>query len=482
MCGQRNSALKRYGIADDLPAPAPIDEAMDRPRPTKVPPPQSVRVPPSGEAPASWRQHLAPWYLAYLILGLIHAGMLPFLLPLAIARAGHDLDSVAYVIGAYYAGLLPAPLFGVLAERRRLFRPVFFGGFIALSTGLAALPEVSRLGVWVPLVLLAGLGVGATATVAPLFVVDFTRKSAWEPRIGWLQSFYGGGQLAGLLLAGVIAAGPLAYGFWLASAFAAFALLVGRIGLPSDDGRREIRLPPLAWGKLMHGFQPGHPLGGLLQHSHHLHRAAFDHLAFPLGGGFARFLLAWALLNLGVAPFFAYYPLLMKRSYGIAPTSTAFLYALAAAVGIGLFVFSGRVAKQSGSRLVFQTGLALRMAGFAMLGILILIPPSGKVVLATLGFALVMLAWPILSVSGTGLAARLTPIGEGAAMGLLAASSAMATVFGTFLGGPLVEAFGYKIVPLFAVAALAGAEILMGRWRRGPEADPAAESGRDGSP
>jgi predicted MFS family arabinose efflux permease len=306
-------------------------------------------------------------------------------------------------------------------------------------------------------------------------VVDFTPKSAWEPRIGWLQSFYGGGQLTGLLVAGMIARGPLSYGFWLASALAVLALLVGRIGLPADDGRRRLRLPPLAWGKLMRGFQPSHPPGGLLQHSHHLHRAALGSLAFPLGGGFARFLLAWASLNLGVAPFFAYYPLFMKKSYGIAPTSTAFLYALAAAVGIGLFVLAGRVAKQRGSRLVFKVGLALRMAGFSILGVLTLMPLSGKVVFAMLGFALVMLAWPVLSVSGTGLAARLTPIGEGAAMGLLAASNAVATVLGTFLGGPLVEAFGYKIVPLIAVAALAGAEILMGRWRRGREGDPGTE-------
>jgi hypothetical protein len=31
---------------------------------------------------AAWRERLAPWYLAYLILGLINSGMLPFLLPL----------------------------------------------------------------------------------------------------------------------------------------------------------------------------------------------------------------------------------------------------------------------------------------------------------------------------------------------------------------------------------------------------------------
>ena len=39
----------------------------------------------------------------------------------------HDLGRIAYVIGGYNAGLLPAPLLGLLAERWQLFRPVFFG-------------------------------------------------------------------------------------------------------------------------------------------------------------------------------------------------------------------------------------------------------------------------------------------------------------------------------------------------------------------
>ena len=73
---------------------------------------------------------------------------------------------------------------------------------------------------------------------------------------------------------------------------------------------------------------------------------------------------------------------------------------LAAGVGIGLFVLAGRVAKQIGSRLVFQAGLALRMAGCDVLGVLTLMPLPGAVALAMLGFTWVMLAWPVLSISG----------------------------------------------------------------------------------
>jgi MFS family permease len=427
------------------------------------------KIPARGQL-VSPRQCASPWYGAYLVLGLINSGLLPFLLPLAAAGAGYDLDSVAYVIGAYNAGQLPAPLFGMVAERRQIFRPVFFGGFIILACGLGLITHASHLAGWIALAVLCGLGVGAVATLAPLFVVDFTPKSEWNPRIGWLQGFNGVGQLTGLLLAGLVARGSLNSGFWLAAALCAVALVVGRIGLPADGRgyRPRLRPPSVAWGRVMRGFQSGPPLGGLLQYSHHLQTAALRRLHRPLGGEFGRFLLAWAAVNFAVAPFFAYYPLMMRNSYGIAPT-TALLYALAAAIGIGLFVLSGRLAQQYGPGFVFRLGVALRLAGFVALALPALALPVGVSAPAMLGFALVMLAWPVLSVSGTGLAASLTPIGEGAAMGLLTATNAIATVFGTFLAGPLVAALGYRIVSPIAIAGLLGAGALMqrGAHRRG---------------
>ena len=411
-------------------------------------------------AAESSRHYLAPWYLAYSILGLITSGMLPFLLPLMVADITSSRDPIAYVVGAYNAGLLPAPALGLMAERYQLFRPVFFGGFLLLSLSLGAVTGASALTAWVSLAVLCGLGAGAVATVAPLFVVNFAPKSEWNPRIGWLQSFSGAGQLAGLLIAGVIVRGPLACGFWLAAALSALAIVVGHLGLPSDTRPHGMRLPPLAWSRLMGGFHSGPPLGGLLHHSHHLQGEGLSRLRKSLGGEFGRFLSAWAALNFGVAPFFAYYPLMMNDSYSIVPTTTALLYALAAAVGIGLFVLAGRMAQQHGARLVFRLGLAVRIAGFGVLGALALLSFSAAPTVAMLGFILVVLAWPVLSVSGTGLAASLTLVGEGAAMGLLAASSAVATLLGTLLAGPLVRALGYRVVPPIAIVGLLSAAIL----------------------
>jgi MFS family permease len=428
-----------------------------------------------GRAASRWH-YVAPWYLAYLILGLITSGMLPFLLPLMVASTTHEPARIAYIVGAYNAGMMPAPLLGLMAERLRLFRPVFFGGFAALSVGLSAAPTASALATWIALAMLCGMGAGAVATVAPLFVVNFAPKSEWNARIGFLQSFSGAGQLTGLLLAGLLLLGPLAYGFWLAAILSALAIALGHLGLPSNSRPHGLPLPPLPWGRLIGSFHSGPPVGGLLHHSHHLQAESLRRLANSIEWEFGRFLLAWAALNFAVAPFFAYYPLMMNSTFGIPPAKIALLYALAAAVGIGLFVAAGRAAQQFGSRLVLLLGLALRAVGFGVLTALTLASPSVTSSGAILGFLLVVLAWPVLSVSATGLAATLTPVGEGAAMGLLASTSAIATLLGTTLAGPLVEALGYGIIPPIAVAGLLAAVALTAKVRRANGSDWSAYS------
>jgi MFS family permease len=404
---------------------------------------------------------IAPWYIAYLILGLLTSGMLPFLLPLVVAGASHQLGLVAYVSGAYNLGLLPAPLLGRLAERMQLYRPLFFGGFIALIFAFAVFPHVSTLAAWFLLALLIGIATAAAATVATLFVVDFRPRSEWEPCLGWLQSFNGAGQLIGLLLAGAFAAGQFVIGFTLAAGLALIAVVAGHIGLPVDGHERrrnpmnQVRLQPL-----LQTVQVAPSLGGLLHHSHHLQWEGLRKLPNVVRSPFGRFLLAWSAYNVGVAAFFAYYPLMMRESYGVPPEVTALVYAIAAGIGVFLFVLAARVAARHGSRIVFQAGLAVRIVGFLLLALPFVLVLPGKAFVALSGFLLAMLAWPVLSVSGTALAARLTPIGEGAAIGLLSAAGALATVLGTFAGGPLVREFGYSVVPWLAIGGLAIAEAI----------------------
>jgi len=109
----------------------------------------------------------------------------------------------------------------------------------------------------------------------------------------------------------------------------------------------------------------------------------------------------------------------------------------------------------------------MRGLGFAVLAAVGFLPNSaGGYAAAISAFVVAMLTWPVLSVASTGLAARLTPVGEGAAMGLLAAASAVATVVGTFIAGPLVQACGYRVIPVAALTGLVIAKFLIRNGQR----------------
>lgn len=138
--------------------------------------------------------YLRPWYLAYLLLGMVTAGLLPVLLPLMVEALSHRLSTVAYVMGAYNVGLLTSPLWGTLAERLKLYRNLFLGSFLLAALAIAAMPLLNGLPNLMASAFAVGAGSGGAATLATLFIVDFTPRPEWEPRIGWLQSFNAAGQ------------------------------------------------------------------------------------------------------------------------------------------------------------------------------------------------------------------------------------------------------------------------------------------------
>ncbi len=430
------------------------------------------------------RRFIAVWYLAYLLLGIVTAGMVPVLLPLMMVSVSHELGTVAYVMGAYNLGLLLSPLEGILAERRREYRGLFFAGLALVGLGVAAMTLVSGLTAWFAAAFVIGASSSAAATVATLFVVDFTPHPEWEPRIGWLQSFNGAGQVVGLLLAGVFSQGLFDTGLWVAAACMVPALFVGRMGLPAGPAPARHRdaegltTGDRTAGDRTAGKRAAHPIHhldfralaafpraslgviGLLHHSHHLSRAGWSALPRTLRTVFGRFLISWFAASLGVAGFFAYFPLMMRDGYAISAGVTSLAYAAAAAVGIALFILASRWAGSRGPGLVYRAGLILRIAGFALLLVMYFLPFPGQGEAALAGFVLIVLAWPILSVAGTSLAADLTTGSEGSAMGMLNASAALATVLGTFASGPLVHLLGYGIVAVLALAGLIAALVL----------------------
>jgi len=174
---------------------------------------------------------------------------------------------------------------------------------------LVAMPFLPQILPWTALSFLAGAGTAAVATVATLFVVEFHPQKEWEPRIGWLQTFNGGGQVAGLLLAGIFVSN-FRLGLYCSAAALLPALWLGARGLPvtaqrhpwvAEIGTRMRR--DLDWRFLAAFGRTELQGGGLLRFSHHLSLQGLRHLGSVLHTRFGRFLFSWFALSFGVAAF-----------------------------------------------------------------------------------------------------------------------------------------------------------------------------------
>ena len=89
--------------------------------------------------PMAAARYIEPWYMAYALLGLTVAGVMPILLPLAISYVGSAMD-VGLVMALMSLGGLLAPLWGRLADRHRLHRSLLVSGLVITALGLAVFP------------------------------------------------------------------------------------------------------------------------------------------------------------------------------------------------------------------------------------------------------------------------------------------------------------------------------------------------------
>jgi len=345
---------------------------------------------------------------------------------------------------------LTAPLWGGLADRYRVHRWLLVCGLLIAAIGLVAFAFTQASTVWLALTLVISIGAAAAGTVANLFVVEAHPQAEWDERIGWLQTFYGGGQVGGLLLAGVLSQIDLRAGLLAAAGLTALAILPGLFATHTPP----IPVPPKP--VLLHPTRHGDWVTGSPQRLfHHLTWTALRQLRPALLSPFGIFLAVWLISFAGAAAVFSLYPVLMQQVFGIAPGLSSIAFALAAGLGLTLYAPAGRWSERLSPNRVLQIGLGLRL--FAFLGLLGLglAQFDSRHWLALSGFALVVLAWSLLSVSGTALTANLAPIGEGAGIGIFNATTALAGVMGAAAGGWVAGYWGYNAVSGLAAVGVA---------------------------
>ncbi len=399
----------------------------------------------------TWQKWIEPWYISYGLLGATVAGFAPILLPLAASRTGSVVD-VGLVMAAFNLGGLAGPLWGELADRYRLHRYLLAGGLLVTAAGLAAFPFTLAFGVWVVLALLQGAGAAAATTVANLFIVERHSRSEWDERIGWLQTFYGGGQVGGLLLVGVLSQANLSLAFLAAAGLTLIGVVPGWLTTHTPALTRKPQ-PVLK--------QPAHhgewAVTSPQRSYHRLNLGGIRQLGTALRSPFGIFLATWLLSFAGASAVFSLYPVLMQKTFGIAPAISSPGFALAAALGLSLYSPAGQWSSRWGATRVLRIGLVVRLIAFLSLFGLGVTTILLRGELALLSFVFVVLAWSLLSVAGTALAAQLTPIGEGEALGIFNAATAVAGMIGAAMGGWIASVWGYD-----AAAGLAAVGVVMG--------------------
>jgi hypothetical protein len=289
--------------------------------------------------------------------------------------------------------------------------------------------------------------------------VEFRPKAEWDKRIGWLQTFYGAGQTAGLGLAAVIQA-RADWGMVLCGALMIPAFIIGRRGLPNTgqaSGRDRTHVPR----HHRHFHVPRHPLGFL----HGYHRPTWHAVKKLVAEGktpFGVYMLSWFLIMFGTWCIYNLYPLIMREVYHINPGLSSLYYAVAAFLGIFCYAPSGTVGNKVGDAWVLMTGIVMTLVSAGGLAVLAVVKTKHEAWLAPIIFILQPVAWSPLIVAGSAYTAQLAKMPQGAAMGMFNANTALASVLSALAAGGLASWLGYQAVPILAAGVvLAGLVVFL---------------------
>ncbi|MCF8034131.1 MAG: MFS transporter [Desulfarculaceae bacterium] len=402
------------------------------------------------------------WYSGYAFQGASVLGVAPILIPLIVAKLGSN-SAAGAVVAAFYLGQLTAPLWGWLTDRLDKFRLIYSLGYLLLAVGMGAFAMVHELAFWLGLAFVQGAGAAATNTVAAMFIVEFKPKEQWDPRIGWLQTFYGTGQALGLGLAAALQMAPL-WGMGLAAALMVPGFILGRRGLPRDQDRRKSDTATFQ----AHALRPPRHAYSQLHRSQGLCVQGIKGMVREWDGPFGLFIFSWLLTMLGTWMVYNLYPLLMKDLYGVDAGMSSLAYAIAATLGIFAYAPSGVLAEKIGDGPVLVVGILMTLVSMVGMTLLAYVHTGDNWLLSQAAFLFMPVAWSPLIVAGTSYTAQLATMPEGNALGVYNSATAVGSVLGALAAGWLSDAWGYGVVMLGAsILTIAGLALLAGLlWRQ----------------
>jgi DHA1 family tetracycline resistance protein-like MFS transporter len=397
----------------------------------------------------SWRHYTQFWYYGYAFQGVVVFGTGAILMPIIVNGAG-DAAKAGTVMAFFYIGQLLAPLMGAITDRTGRHRLFYLSGYVLLAIGLALFPFTKLLWFWMALAFLQGVGSGTSNTVAAMLIVEYNPKTEWDARVGWLQTFYGVGQAAGLGLAAVLQARP-EMGLLLSACLMAPAVLLGSRGLPPSHAHHKPKKAEFS----RRSHRPPRTIHSILNRYEGTTLNSLRRLLKEWHSRFGIYIVGWFFVMLATWLIGALFPLLMKGAFNISYGMSSLYYAVGAVIGIFVYTPSGTLGRKIGDGWVVIIGTIMTLASVAGLAALAHVHSGLNQWLVPIVYILIPIAWSPLIVGGTAWAAQLATFAEGEALGSYNATTAVAAVIAAFTAGLVARQFGYGMVLIIgAVASL----------------------------
>lgn len=399
-------------------------------------------------------------------LGSVSFGGASLLVPLYVVQLG--AEPVHLGILAATAALIGAPgavVFGRLANHVGHRRPLVLGTLGTVVLALAAIPLLRTVTAVIVANAALWLVVAAVAPVLTMLLVADAPESAWNERIGRLNTFQGYGWAGGLVLGTawpvlgarlVGAAAATRVLFWLLAGCAALGALAAARSLPRPDPDAS---PPTKGqtrriARLLSRSRQGVKGSTFVFAPNRLYwttraidpRRFRERLTPPL----VTYLVAVGLMFAGSAAFWAPLPLLLS-DVGISTGGIFGLYLVSSLAAAVLYGPAGRMASRYDVRILQSAAIVTRGFIFPLVA---LVAFGGSLALsfgaAAVALAAVGLTWSVIAVLGTAIVVRLAPASiRGEALGVYTALAAVAGGIGGLLGGWLA---GVDYLLAYAVA------------------------------
>jgi MFS family permease len=390
------------------------------------------------------------WIVSYLLLGLVQSGLVPVLLPLV----APDSKAAGLTFAAFSLPGLLAPVLGTWADRTGRHRDLLIWG--TLAAGLLFLMfDVAATSFQILLAAGAGLGAMAATSVGNVLAIQDVPEPDWDDRVAQLQRFISGGQVVGLLAAGLLAHTHPSVGF----GFAGVSLLIACAFACASAKRSVVRDPrdkPDA--KPMVGGDAGVAVAAH-RHGHHVDWRALRGYLTVINRNLRRFLIVWLIAYPAMNGFATIFPVAMTRAFGLDPILPSSAYAIGVGVSLLLYNPVGVITHRVGGGRMLVTGLLARLVVLAAM--LPVGPSHGWLIL--IGFGLIQFVWPLLSVAANSLSVRLAPTARGESVGLFNAATSLSSSVGSALAGVIFGMWGFAVLTgavCIAVAAALGLALL----------------------